>query len=91
MTAAPVKVLLYKWAGAWGPFKVNIPCGECALTTDVIQDTFETELAGIPVELETREWLSEWWKPLPRGAGMRRSLWSKARSSARVMPSTGAS
>ncbi|WP_282610135.1 glutaredoxin [Pelagibius sp. Alg239-R121] len=67
MSAAPVQVQLFKWAGAWGPFKVNIPCGECALTTDVIQDTFETELAGIPVELDTREWLSEWWKPLPKG------------------------
>ena len=60
----PVKVTLYKWAGQWGPFKVNIPCGECSLTVDVIEDTFATELAGIPVELETHDWLSNWWKPL---------------------------
>jgi len=63
----PVKVSLYRWAGKWGPFKVSIPCGECSLTVDVIQDTFETELQGIPVELETHDWLSNWWKPLPRG------------------------
>jgi len=63
----PVKVSLYRWAGAWGPFKVSIPCGECSLTVDVIKDTFETELNGIPVELETHDWLSNWWKPLPRG------------------------
>jgi len=63
----PVKVSLYRWAGKWGPFKVSIPCGECSLTVDVIQDTFETELEGIPVELETYDWLSNWWKPLPRG------------------------
>lgn len=25
------------------------------------------ELAGIPVELDEREWLTEWWKPLPKG------------------------
>ncbi len=60
----PVKVTLYRWAGSWGPFKVNIPCGECSLTVDVIEDTFDTELAGIPVELETLDWLSHWWKPL---------------------------
>lgn len=60
----PIKVTLYRWAGSWGPFKVNIPCGECALTTDVIQDTFDNELASVPVELETLDWLSNWWKPL---------------------------
>jgi len=62
-----VPVTLYRWAGAWGPFKVNIPCGECSLTVDVIEDTFANELAGIPVELETRDWLDHWWKPLPKG------------------------
>ena len=37
MTAKAVQLLLYRWAGQWGPFKVNIPCGECSLTADVIQ------------------------------------------------------
>ncbi len=63
----PVRVTLYRWAGAWGPFKVNIPCGECALTQDVLADTFATELAGIPVELDVKDWLRVWWEPLPRG------------------------
>ncbi|MBK17722.1 MAG: glutaredoxin [Rhodospirillaceae bacterium] len=63
----PVKVTLFRWAGAWGPFKVNIPCGECSLTLDVIKDTFETELEGVPVELDLRDWLTEWWKPLIKG------------------------
>ena len=62
-----VGVTLFRWAGAWGPFKVKIPCGECSLTLDVIKDTFETELAGVPVALDVREWLTEWWKPLPKG------------------------
>jgi len=65
--ANPVKIMVYKWAGAWGPFKVSIPCGECALTADIIKDTMENELADIPVELETREWLSEWYRPLVKG------------------------
>lgn len=66
-TAEPVKITLFRWAGQWGPWKVSIPCGECSLTLDVIKDTMATELAGVPVELDVREWLSEWWKPLPKG------------------------
>ncbi len=65
--ASQVEVLLYKWAGSWGPFKVRIPCGECSLTLDIIQDTFENELREIPIRFTLREWLSEWWRPLPRG------------------------
>ena len=42
----PVKVLLYRWGGKWGPFKVKIPCGECSLTKDVIEDTLKNELAN---------------------------------------------
>jgi glutaredoxin len=62
-----VIVTLFRWAGAWGPFKVKIPCGECSLSKDVILDTLSTELAGIPVDLDIRDWLSEWWKPLVKG------------------------
>ncbi|WP_117232474.1 glutaredoxin domain-containing protein [Vibrio maerlii] len=64
----PIKVTLYRWAGAWGPFKVNIPCGECTLTKDIIKDTFENELADVKVELEVKDWLSHWWEPLAKGA-----------------------
>ena len=67
MTTQAVQLTLYRWAGQWGPFKVNIPCGECSLTVDVINDTLENELAGIPVDIDNREWLTEWWKPLPKG------------------------
>ncbi len=67
MSVQPVNLTLYRWAGEWGPFKIKIPCGECSLTVDVITDTLQTELAGIPVVLEIREWLNEWWKPLPKG------------------------
>lgn len=67
MNRESIKITLFRWAGAWGPFKVKIPCGECALTKDIIQDTIRTELADIPVELDVREWLSEWWKPLLKG------------------------
>lgn len=63
----PVRITLFRWGGAWGPFKVKIPCGECSLTRDVINDTLANELAGIPVDLATHDWLSVWWRPLARG------------------------
>ncbi|WP_462054066.1 glutaredoxin domain-containing protein [Vibrio cholerae] len=65
---APIKVTLYRWAGHFGPFKVNIPCGECTLTKDILADTFANELAGVPIELEVKDWLSYWWEPLKLGA-----------------------
>lgn len=67
MTKKSVKITVYKWAGSFGPFKVNIPCGECTLTGDIIKDVLDNELSGVPTEVETREWLSEWWKPLIKG------------------------
>lgn len=62
-----IKITVYRWAGSWGPFSVKIPCGECSLTKDVIQDTIDNELNNIPVELSIKDWLSQWWKPLPKG------------------------
>ena len=63
----PVNITVFRWAGTWGPFKVNIPCGECSLTGDIIQDCIDSDLSEIDVALEMRDWLSEWWKPLPKG------------------------
>ncbi|MDP0562445.1 MAG: glutaredoxin [Candidatus Endonucleobacter sp. (ex Gigantidas childressi)] len=62
-----IKIVLFKWGGSWGPFAVRIPCGECAITEDVIHDVLKDELIGIPVELEVRDWLSCWWRPLVKG------------------------
>ena len=63
----PIEITVYRWAGKWGPFKVNIPCGECTLTGDIIQDALANELAGIPVTVQTLDWLSNWWRPLLKG------------------------
>jgi len=62
-----VSITLFRWAGGWGPFNIRIPCGECSLTSDVILDTMVHELSGIPIHLDIRDWLSEWWRPLPKG------------------------
>lgn len=67
MATSEVRITVYRWAGAWGPFSVNIPCGECALTMDIIADTLRHELADVPVTLDARDWLSEWWRPLKVG------------------------
>jgi glutaredoxin len=67
MSNASINITVYRWAGAWGPFKVTIPCGECSLTKDVILDTVENELDGVAVELDMRDWLTEWWRPLLKG------------------------
>lgn len=62
-----VRITLYRWAGHWGPFKIKIPCGECSLTRDILKDTFRHELEGIPVRLDSLDWLSVWWQPLSHG------------------------
>ena len=49
---APIRVTLYRWAGQWGPFKIKVPCGECALIVDIIEDTMANELNGVPIELK---------------------------------------
>ena len=64
----PVKILLYRWAGKWGPLKVKIPCGECSLTKDVIDDTLKNELANAVVEVEVKDWLSNMVKAFFQGA-----------------------
>jgi glutaredoxin len=63
----PVRVTLYAWAGAWGPFRVRVPCGECTLSRDILADVLAGELADVDVDLEVRQWLSVWWRPLLRG------------------------
>lgn len=65
---ATVNVVLYRWAGKYGPFEVKIPCGECTLTKDILEDTFENELSDVNVVLEVKDWLSNWWEPLLKRA-----------------------
>lgn len=65
--AQSVKVEVFRWAGSWGPFKVKIPCGECTLTSDIIQDALDRELSSVPVAVETSDWLDVWWRPLRAG------------------------
>ncbi|MFT7219940.1 MAG: hypothetical protein ACI8Z1_001557 [Candidatus Azotimanducaceae bacterium] len=62
-----VIITVYKWPGAWAPFKIRVPCGESTLTQDVILDTLETEPAGVNTTRKVRHWLCAWWEPLLKG------------------------
>ena len=64
----PAQLLLYRWAGKWGPFKVKIPCGECTLTTDIVEDVLANELKTARVKLTVRDWLSHMVKAFFQGA-----------------------
>ncbi|MDX8411894.1 MAG: glutaredoxin [Mariprofundaceae bacterium] len=66
-SGSAIHVMLFRWAGHWGPFSISVPCGECALTGDVIEDVLAHELAGVPVRFSRHDWLSEWWRPLMHG------------------------
>ena len=61
------QITIYRWGGDWGPFHIKIPCGECALTKDIVMDTLEHELAGLNVEVKIIDWLNFWWQPLMKG------------------------
>ncbi len=63
-----ITIVQYKWAGKWGPFKISIPCGECAVTENIINDVIETDFAFTDkINLEVKEWLPNWWRLLLRG------------------------
>lgn len=62
-----VTIIQYKWAGAWGPFRITTACGECSATEGVIRNVLEREFPGEDISFETRDWLSLWWEPLLSG------------------------
>lgn len=62
-----VRIVQYKWAGAWGPFRIKTPCGECSVTEGVIADVIAREFPGEDIEFSSLPWLDHWWKPLFAG------------------------
>ncbi len=62
-----VKVTVYLWAGQNGPFRIQSHCEECDLTLHLLKDILEKELAGAPVEVEVKPWLSHLWEALRLG------------------------
>jgi len=64
----PAKLTVYKWGGRKWPFKVKIPCGECTLTQDIIEDVLKNELVNAEVDLDVKDWLSHLFQAVSKGA-----------------------
>ena len=62
---AKVKIKVYKWAGKFGPFKIESTCGECRYAMRVINDVCDE--FGDAVSIKEAEWLSNWYKPILKG------------------------
>ena len=59
-----VRVTVYPWAGQKGPFRVRSHCAECDLTLHLLEQVREEELAGAPVSIEVKPWLTHLWEAL---------------------------
>lgn len=57
----------YKWAGSWGPFTIKVPCGECSVSENIVQDVIDSEFSGEDILFEVLEWLPNWWRVIWRG------------------------
>ncbi len=62
--AKDVKIIQYKWAGNFWPFKIKTECGECNMSTGIINALVKDEYKNKPVTFEIRPWLNNWYKPL---------------------------
>jgi predicted methyltransferase len=52
-----IKIILYKWAGKLGPFKIKTNCEDCNLTKSIIDDMMQKEFKGKNVSFEIKPWL----------------------------------
>jgi predicted methyltransferase len=64
----PVNITQFRWAGRFGPIRIQTHCDQCNLTTATLQDMMENELKGKNVELEVKPWLDNLFYCLVRGA-----------------------
>ncbi len=62
-----IKIVQYKWAGNWGPFKIKIPCGECGLSEGVIEHVIKDQFPDVDIDFEVLPWLNNWYKPILKG------------------------
>ena len=64
----PVIITQYKWAGHWGPLRIQSRCGECDLVTTILRGMMEKEFKNMAVVLEVKPWLDNMFYCLRRGA-----------------------
>jgi hypothetical protein len=63
---AKVRIELYRWAGAFGPFKISGECVECDFAVAAIREVMSAH-PDWPVEFEVKPWLGNAWKVLRHG------------------------
>lgn len=64
-----ISIVQYKWAGSWGPFRIKIPCGECAVTQNIIEDVIKNTFVDYQdiISFEVKDWLPNWWRTILKG------------------------
>ena len=67
MSMNKLNIIQYKWAGAWGPFSIKIPCGECGVSENIIKDVIDNDFAGQPISFQVLPWLDNWFRVLLKG------------------------
>lgn len=65
---APVIITQFKWAGKLGPFYIKTTCGECDLTTSVLNNIMDNELKDKNVTFEIKPWLNNFFYCIIRKA-----------------------
>ncbi len=63
MPGPTVLIEIYRRAAASSSVEVKIADENSPSKEDVLLNSQATEIVGMPVESEIREWLTEWWQP----------------------------
>jgi hypothetical protein len=63
-----IRIVQYKWAGKWGPFKIISDCKECDIIQSMLKDMKHKEFRDKPVLVQFKPWLDNWIYCLARGA-----------------------
>ena len=68
VTGKKVRIQYFRWEGRFLFFRIRTRCRECDITYSILQRLSSEVFAGTPVEIETRPWLSNWWRVILRRA-----------------------
>lgn len=60
-----IEIELYKWAGKWGPFKIQSECDECTVAYGQLKKL--KEKYPNDVSFQSFPWLNNWFKVLLKG------------------------
>ena len=63
----PVTITMYRWAGKKFGITIKSDCRECDINIDILEDMRQKELAGKPVTVEIKPWLTYVEKSLRHG------------------------